>query len=450
MDRFAAHIEANRDRYYDELCTLLRQPSIAAQGLGLEETAALVVRRLEQLGAEVRVLRLPGAAPVVYGSIGSGPRTLLIYDHYDVQPPEPLDRWTTPAFEPTLRGDKLYARGVADNKGNTMLRLQAIESWLATEGELPIRINFLIEGEEEIGSVHLEQFCHQHADLLRADGCLWETGGRNALEQPSIHCGAKGICYVELVVRGAAYDLHSANATSVPNPAWRLVWALATLKTPDERILVPGFYDRVRPPSEAELRAVERIPDDDEELLADFAIPEFLGGLRGFERRKANLFNPTCTICGLVSGYTGAGSKTVLPSEARAKIDFRMVPDQDPDEIVRNLRAHLDAHGFDDIAVVELGHERAARTDPEAPVVRAMAGAIRATFGQEPVIYPTMAGTGPIYPVAAALGTPVTSGCGTGYQGSLVHAPNENIRIADYWAAMRCMGAFIRAFAETA
>jgi acetylornithine deacetylase/succinyl-diaminopimelate desuccinylase-like protein len=447
-DRFAAHIEASRDRYYDELCALLRQPSIAAQGLGLEEAAAIVVRRLERLGAEVRVLRLPGAAPVVYGSIGGGARTLLIYDHYDVQPPEPLERWVSPAFEPTARDGKLYARGVADNKGNLMLRLQAIESWLATEGALPIRINFLIEGEEEIGSVHLEQFCHQHADLLRADGCLWETGGRNALEQPTIHCGAKGICYVELVARGAAYDLHSANATSVPNPAWRLTWALATLKTPDERILVPGFYDRVRPPSAAELRAVELIPDDDAALLADFAIPEFLGGLRGVERRKANLFNPTCTICGLVAGYTGEGSKTVLPSEARAKIDFRMVPDQDPDEIVKSLRAHLEANGFGDITIVELGHERAARTDPDAPVVRAMASAIRATFQQEPVIYPTMAGTGPLYPVAAAIGTPVTSGCGTGYQGSLVHAPNENIRVADYWGAMRCMGAFIEAFAE--
>src|SRR5215216_8107634 len=197
-DRFAAHIDANRSRYYDELCMLLRQLSTAAQGLGLEETAAIVVQRLERLGAKVQVLRLPGAAPVVYGSIGSGARTLLVYDHYDVQPPEPLEGWLSPAFEPTMREGKLYARGVADNKGNLMLRLQAIESWLATMGPLPIRINFLIEGEEEIGSVHLEQFCHEHADLLKADGCLWETGGRNALEQPAINCGAKGICYVEL------------------------------------------------------------------------------------------------------------------------------------------------------------------------------------------------------------------------------------------------------------
>src|SRR6266545_996976 len=328
MDRFAAHIDANRQRYLDELYALLRQPSIAAQGIGIDETAAIVVRRLEQLGARVQVLRMPGAAPVVFGSIGQGPRTLLVYDHYDVQPPEPVEGWASPAFEPTLRdvggarGPTLHARGVADNKGNLMLRLQAIESWLATEGELPITLNFLIEGEEEIGSVHLEQFCHQLADLLRADGCLWETGGRNALEQPTINCGAKGICYVELVVRGASHDLHSSNATVVPNPAWRLTWALTTLKGPDERILIPGFYDRVRPPSAADLRALESVPLDDEALLADFGINDFLGGVRGIERLKTHLFSPTCTICGLVSGYTGAGSKTVLPSEARAKIDF--------------------------------------------------------------------------------------------------------------------------------
>src|SRR5258706_6160497 len=448
MDRFAAHIEANRARYADELRALLRQPSIAAQGIGLEETAALVAGRLRALGADVQVLRLPNAAPVVYGSLGQGPRTLLVYDHYDVQPPEPLELWHSPPFEPTERDGKWYARGVADNKGNLMLRLQAIESWLATEGQLPLRINFLVEGEEEIGSVHLEEFCHQHADLLAADGCLWETGGVNALEQPSIYCGAKGICYVELVAHGASHDLHSSNATVVPNPAWRLAWALGTLKAPDERILIPGFYDRVRPPSDADLRALETIPLDDDALLADFGIEAFLGGVRGVERLKIHLFSPTCTICGMVSGYTGAGSKTVLPSEARAKIDFRLVPDMDPPEIVRLLRAHLDANGFGDIAIEEFGHERAARSDPSTAVVRAMATAMEQTYGKSAVIYPTMAGTGPMYPVCEALGTPVTSGCGTGYQGTLVHAPNENIRIDDYWAAMRCMGAVIRAFAE--
>ncbi len=230
-------------------------------------------------------------------------------------------------------------------------------------GRLPLRVNFLVEGEEEIGSVHLDEFCRQNAQLLQADGCLWETGGVSATEQPSIHCGAKGICYVELVARTASDDLHSANATIVPNAAWRLTWALATLKDRDERVLIPGFYDAVRPPSAADIAALETIPDDDDVLLKSFGIPRFLNNLSGIEGKKAHLFNPTCTICGIVSGYTGPGSKTVLPSEARAKIDFRLVPDMDPAEIVRLLRAHLDANEFQDIEIIELGHERAARSD---------------------------------------------------------------------------------------
>lgn len=447
MQAFYEHIDKNRDRYLGELYELVSRPSIAAQNIGIEPTAMWVAERLGRLGAEVQILRLPDAAPVVWASVGAGPRTLLIYDHYDVQPPEPLEGWTSPPFEPTERDGKLFARGVADNKSNLLLRVQALESWQASMGPLPLRINFLVEGEEEIGSVHLEEFCRQHADLLRADGCLWETGGVSATEHPTIHCGAKGICYVELVARGARDDLHSANATIVPNAAWRLTWALATLKDRDERVLIPGFYDAVRPPSAADIQALTTDPDNDEVLLESFGIAAFLNNLSGLERKKAHLFNPTCTICGLVSGYTGQGSKTVLPAEARAKIDFRLVPDMDPAEVVRQLRTHLDANGFGDIQIIELGHERAARSDLDSAVVRAMRAAIEETYGRAPIVNPTMAGTGPMYPVCAAFGTPVTSGCGTSYMGTRIHAPDENIRLDDYWLAMRNMGTFVRAFA---
>ncbi len=447
MDAFKAHVAASRDRYFDELCAFLRQPSVAAQGLGMEETAAFVAERLRGLGADVQVIRLPEAAPIIFAAIGQGARTLLVYDHYDVQPPEPFDQWLSPPFEPTVRDGKLYARGVADNKSNLLLRIQAVELWLATMGELPIRINFLIEGEEEIGSTHLEPFCTEYAHLLKADGCLWETGGRTATDQPTIHCGAKGLCYVELAVRGPRYDLHSANATVVPNPAWRLIWALATLKSPDGQILIPGFYDRVRPPSDSDLAALATIPQDDALLLADYGIPAFLGDVTGLERIKTHLFTPTCNVCGIVAGYTGPGSKTVLPSEASVKIDFRLVPDMDPAEVVRQLRAHLDAHGFADITITEHSHERAARSDLDSAVVRAMQAAITTVYGEPPVLYPTMAATGPMHPVAAAFGTPITSGCGTSYQGTQIHAPNENIRVADYWLALENMGAFIQEFA---
>jgi acetylornithine deacetylase/succinyl-diaminopimelate desuccinylase-like protein len=448
MEQFDAYIDAHQERFLDELFTLLRVPSVAAQQRGIAETATLVQQRFERLGASTRLIDTKGGSPVVYATIGNGLRTLLIYDHYDVQPAEPLELWDSPAFEPAIRDGKIYARGVADNKGNLMLRIQAIETWLATLGELPLRVAFVVEGEEEISSPSLPAFCRDNAELLRVDGCLWETGGRNIDDRPVVSCGAKGIQYVELVARGAAYDLHSSNATIVPNPAWRLTWALATLKAPDGRVLIPGFYDHIRPPSAADMQALESIPDNDDELLANYGIPQFLDGLRGVERLRRHLFTPTCTICGLVSGYTGEGSKTVLPSEARAKIDFRLAPDMEPATVMRQLRDHLDAQGYADIAIIDLGGEHPARSDLNSALVRATVASAEATYGMPAIVYPTMAGTGPMYPLCQALGTPVASGAGCGYHGTQVHAPNENIRLADYWLAMRWMGRLIQEFAR--
>jgi acetylornithine deacetylase/succinyl-diaminopimelate desuccinylase-like protein len=449
MERFAAYIAEHQARFRAELAEIVRLPSVSAQNRGITETATFVEQRLRRLGAETRLLSTDGGNPLVYATIGNGPRTLMIYDHYDVQPAEPLELWHTPPFELTERDGKLYGRGVADNKGNLMLRIQAVEAWLATEGALPIRIVFVVEGEEEVSSKTLPAVCRTYADLLRADGCLWETGGVDLSERPVVTCGAKGIQYVELVARGASYDLHSSYATFVPNPAWRLTWALNTLKGPDGRIRIPGFYDRVQPPSAADLAALATIPaGDDEALLADFGLTAFLDNVRGIERLRRHLFEPTCTICGLVSGYTGEGSKTVLPSEARAKIDFRLVPDMDPAEVLQQLRRHLDAEGFSDIEIIDLGGEHPARSPLDAAIVQAAVASARDVYGCEPILYPTMAGTGPMYPLCTALGTSVASGAGCGYHGSRVHSPNENIRLADYERAMRWMGSLIKHFAS--
>lgn len=447
MEQFDAYLDDNRERFLDELTGLLRLPSVAAQNTGIAETVALVRARLERLGAAVQLIEAGGGNPVVYATLGAGPRSLLIYDHYDVQPAEPFELWHSPPFEPAARDGKLFARGVADNKGNLMLRIQALEAWQATLGALPLQIKFVIEGEEEIGSRTLPRFCHEQADLLHADGCLWETGGRDISERPVVTCGAKGIQYVEIVARGANRDLHSSVAPIVPNPAWRLVWALGTLKGPDERVLIPGFYDQVRPPSATDLAALASIPNTDEDLLASYGLPEFLGGVRGNEALRRHLFEPTCTICGLVSGYTGDGSKTVLPSEARVKLDFRLVPDMDPEMVLEQLRAHLDRIGCADFELSALGGEHPARSDLDSAIVRASATAARQTYNLEPIVYPTMAGTGPMYPLCQALGTPVASGAGCGYHGTQVHAPNENIRLDDYRLAQRWMGRLIAAFA---
>jgi acetylornithine deacetylase/succinyl-diaminopimelate desuccinylase-like protein len=300
VDKFQEYIEQNRERFIAELQEACRQPSIAAQNIGMREMTQKVAARLEKLGAKVRVIPVGDGAPVVYGEIGEGPRTLMLYNHYDVQPPEPLDLWDSPAFGAEIRDGKLFARGVADNKGNLMCRIQAIEAYLATVGKLPLKIKFVFEGEEEIGSIHLPQFVAENRTLIQdADGCLWEAGYKDIDERPVITCGVKGIIYVELHAHGAARDLHSASAAIVPNPAWRLVWALSTLKDASDKILIDDYQKHVRPPTQAEMDALKTIPYDEEKNLADYGIPSFINHLSGIELLKKYLYEPTCTICGI-------------------------------------------------------------------------------------------------------------------------------------------------------
>ena len=365
----------------------------------------------------------------------------MIYDHYDVQPPEPLELWESGPWDAAIRDGKLFARGVADNKGNLMCRIHAVEAYLAAVGALPLKIKFVVEGEEEIGSIHLPQFVKENRALLEgAEGCLWEAGYKDMNERPVISCGVKGIVYVELHARGAKRDLHSAMAAIVVDPAWRLTWALATLKDADDNILVDDLMKHVRAPTDAEMDALKTIPYDEEKVKADLGIPSFIRNLTGIELLKKYLYEPTCTICGLYSGYIGEGSKTVLPNHAFAKIDFRLVPNLSPDLVVDLLKKHLARRGFDDIEVklTETGEE-VARSPLDSAIVRAAIDAAKSVYDRAPIVYPTMAGSGPMYPLCQALGIPAVS-AGCGWHDSRGHAPNENIRLADYFEGM----AFVR------
>src|SRR5712691_5483408 len=325
---FDAFVCAREREYIDELKVLVRQPTVSAQGIGVPKTARIVLDRTRKRGGiPAEALTVEGGPPTIVGETGRGERTLLIYNHYDVQPPDPLEEWSTPPFEPTERDGFLFGRGVSDNKGNLMARLQAIEAYRATIGELPLRIRVLYEGEEESGSAHLAAFVARYGARLQADGCIWEAGYKDAAGRPTISCGLKGIAYVELRARGASKDAHSSLGTILPNAAWRLVWALATLKNSGDEITIDGFTDEVRPPSAADLAVLDRVPFDERGTLAIHGIAKFVGGLEGGALKRKHFFEPTCTICGIVSGYTGEGSKTVLPALASAKIDFRLVPE---------------------------------------------------------------------------------------------------------------------------
>ncbi len=449
MDKFVEYVNANRDRFIAELQDFCRQPSVAAQNLGMEAMAEKVIARLRKLGAQVRVIPVKGAPPYIYGEIGNGKRTLMIYDHYDVQPPEPLELWKTGPWEAAIRDGKVYARGVSDNKADMLSRIQMVEAYLATVGPLPLKIKFVYEGEEEIGSIHLPQFAKENRALLEgADGCLWEFGSKDINERPNMSCGLKGIVYVELHAHGAARALHSSLAAIVVDPAWRLTWALNTLKDPEDHILIDNYAQHVRPPTKAEMEALQAIPFDEDKIKADYGIPAFIRNLSGLPLLQKYLYEPTCTICGLYSGYIGEGSKTVLPDHAFAKIDFRLVPNLTPDLVVDLLRKHLDRRGFDDIEIklTETGEE-VARSPLDSSIVRAAIDAARAVYPKEPVIYPTSAGSGPMYPLCQALGIPaVSAGCGW-YDGR-AHAPNESVRIQDYFEGIQWVRELIDRFAR--
>ncbi|MBN1641765.1 MAG: M20/M25/M40 family metallo-hydrolase [Anaerolineae bacterium] len=451
MDQaLASYLDDHRADAQALLEQLCRQPSIAAQNVGIAEMADLVESLLADAGFRTQRFQAGDAPPVVYGEQeGRSPFTLLLYNHYDVQPADPLDLWESPPFEPTVREGKLYARGVADNKGGIACRLAALRALRAVQGELPLTIRWIVEGEEEVGSPHFGVVAERHADQLQADGCLWEEGGFGPDGRPGIGLGAKGLLYVQIEVRTMARDAHSGSATSLPSAAWRMVQALASLRDTDGRVRIPGFYDAVQPPTDAQVAALADQTDTEDMVRQMYGIEAFLGGRTGLELRVHQSFSPTCNIAGLLSGYTGEGSKTVLPAQAMAKIDFRLVPDQDPWDILDKLRAHLDAQGFGDVEVTALSGAEPVITPIEHPFVQRTIEIARAFAGKPPSITPLGGGTLPLLgDLRRYVGVPgLFAPGGPGYWGSGAHAPNEHVRLEDIVRAVRFNCALFEALA---
>ena len=449
MATISEEIDAHFDGAVERLKRWCRQPSVSTEDRGVREMAKLVESELRGLGYRVQAHETPGF-PVITGSIGpEGAPTVLIYDHYDVQPEGDLGLWTSPPFEPELREGKLYGRGVADTKGNIVARLEAIEAVRVALGELPVRVVWLIEGEEEIGSPNLEAFMRAHREELRAEGCIWEFGGYTWDGTPKIYLGLKGMLTVDLVARGSSRDIHSGNAAFVQSPVWRLLWALNEIKSPDGRINIPGFYDKVAVPTPQQEALLKKIPDESEQELASLGLKEYLNGMEGEAVHHASSFAPTFNIQGIIAGYNGEGSKTILPAEARAKADIRLVPDQEPEEIFQLLRRFLEERGYGDIEVKRVPHEGdldPSISDPAAPFVQSVMRACREVSGREAVVVPSSSGSGPGAPFMRAeplgLGLP-TAAFGTGYPDTRAHAPDENIRLADMRAHMHTVGRLI-------
>jgi len=421
-----------RARFRDLLARLVSLPSVAAEGRAQAETAEAVAEALRDLGLEVELHATDGA-PVVFAERRvPGAPTVLFYNHYDVQPADPLELWTADPFTLDERDGKLFGRGASDDKGQLVSRVIALE-WLKRRhgGSLPIGVVFVVEGEEEVGSPNMAPYVAARREQLRADACVWEFGGVDAHDRPHLVCGLKGIATVDLRLRTAAFDQHSGLGPVVQNAVWMLAAAVGSLRDADGRVLIEGFYDRVRPATEVEARYVAAAPREDDVVAEQIGVTRFLGGATGSEWQRRLQLEPVVNVNGLHGGYDGPGMKTVLPASARAKLDFRLVPDQDPDEIVDLLRAHLASNGFGDVEVTLAERpEHPARVDPDHPWVRHAAAALEEVYGQPAVITISSGGSGPLAPFVDELGLPVVM-LGVGYAESRVHAPDENLRWVD-------------------
>jgi acetylornithine deacetylase/succinyl-diaminopimelate desuccinylase-like protein len=431
----------------------LRFPTVSAQGTAIPETVDFLANMIEEAGGMVEVLDDLGGNPVVYaffpaGSDGDSTKTLLFYNHYDVQPPDPLDEWESEPFEPTIRDGKLFARGVSDNKGDTVARLTAIKVLQKVNGGLPCNIKFLIEGEEEIGSPNLEPYLTKYRDKFLADACIWEFGGKDEQDRISMVAGIKGMAYLELTSVGADIDMHSSVGAYVDNAAWRLVQALATMKNEKNEILVEGFYDGVEPPTEEVLEAVHALPFNEEAVSNLYGLKRpLITAAKGQDPREAMVLQPTMTICGLVSGYTGEGAKTVLPKNAKAKVDCRLVPGQDPDHILECVQRHLQKHGFHDIQVTSVNGQKAYRSDFSHPFISHVMDTAKEVYQREAILAPNSAGTGPMYIFGEQLQLPIVS-TGVGWVGSKAHAPNESIRLQDFEDGIVHMAHMLQGFSK--
>ncbi len=408
-------------------------PSVSTQGRGIPEMATFTTELLQQIGMEVSQFNPPTGNPILVGirkEVGS--KSFLMYNHYDVQPEEPLELWESEPFELIERDGKWFGRGIADNKGNIIARWEAIRQAIAENLPLPTLI-WLIEGEEEIGSPNMEAFVRQHQELLQADACLWESGGVNWEGRPVLTLGCKGILYLQLTCRTLSRDVHSSMASLLPSPVWRLISVLRTLKDERDEILLPGFYDDVILPTENDLKILEQFPLEEERMKESYGISEFQLGLQGIEAKKRLLFSPSLNICGIWAGYIGQGSKTILPATAQCKIDFRLVPNQEPAKVLNQLRAHLNQNGFADVHIEVMNHgEKPARTPAEHPFVHLFAESAETIYQKKPVLELLSAGTGPMAPFREFLHVPIIS-FGAGYPDSRAHSPNENIRISDFY-----------------
>ena len=450
MQEIYDYIDAHADDFVKDLQTFVQQPSISAQDIGLRDCAALIRDMMHRDGLPAEFHELEEGPPVVYGEIPSRSRkTLLCYSHYDVQPAEPVEAWTHGGpWSGEVVDGVLYGRGATDNKSGVLAFNMAAKAFLAVRGEVPVGLKLLIEGEEEIGSPNLGPWAQKNAKMLEADGMHCLDGSLEiGVEVPDVSLGLKSVLFVELIARGPRTDVHSLNAPLVPNPVWDLVHALATIMDRDKNILIPDWAEGIYEPNEEDMGYLHdkaaRI--DFDQFRAEMGVDAFALGRDGVEALKARTYEPTANIQGISGGYTGKGTKTIVPAEARVRMDFRLIPNISPARAIVKLRDHLKRHGFDNIEVkgeprTEDPYKISAREDISQSII----AAAHEVYGEPPIVNGVSA--------EGAILKHVWIPCvltGFANPGCNLHAPDENIHVDKYIRGIKYAAAIMEHFGRS-
>ena len=453
MNDWKEYQQKNKDRFLNELLELLRIPSVSARSEhkdDMQKCAEAIQEKLKAAGVDKAEIYKTEGHPIVYGEkiIDVNKPTVLVYGHYDVQPPDPLELWNSGPFEPLIKDGKIYARGSADDKGQVYMHIKALETMTASDS-LPTNVKFIIEGEEEIGSPSLATFLKTHKDLLKADVILISDTAMLSLDTPSMDVGVRGLSYIEIEVTGPNRDLHSGvYGGAVANPITILAKMIAGLHDENNHITIPGFYDDVVESSDAERKLMAEAPYNEEEYKKDLGVKE-LWGEKGYTTNERTGIRPTLELNGIWGGYTGEGSKTVLPSKAHAKISCRLVPNQKTDNITKLLTDHLKniAPPCVDVKLIIHHGGEPYMTPIDSTGYKAAAKAIETTFGKQPI---PVRGGGSI-PICSLfeqeLGIKIIF-MGFGLDSDNLHSPNEKYDLANYYKGIETIPYFHKYFAE--
>lgn len=445
------YIDAHADEFIADLQTFVRQPSVSAQNIGLRDCAELVRRMMHADGLPAEFHELKEGPPVVFGHLKSpaSPKTILCYSHYDVQPPEPIEAWSHGGpWSAAIVDGVMYGRGATDNKSGVLAFNKAAKAFLAVRGHVPVGLKFLIEGEEEIGSPNLAEWAARNKEMLKADGMHCLDGSLEiGADVPDVSLGLKSVLFAELIARGPREDVHSLNFPLVPNPVWDLVHALGTIMDRNRKILIEDWAEGIYVPDEAHegFLADKVARTDFDELKRDLGVQDFVLGRNGPDALRARTYEPTANIQGIIAGYTGPGTKTIVPKEARVRLDFRLIPNIQPEAAARKLKAHLKKHGFDNIEVKTFDHaEPPYKIEASEDIAQAIIAAAHEVYGEPPIVNGVSA--------EGAILKHVWIPCvltGFANPGCNLHAPDENIHIDKYIKGIKYAAAIMEHFGRS-